>query len=331
MRAVTVSEYGATPVVGEVPTPEPGAGQVLIRLRAAGMNPADLKLASGEFKPAPATFPMVLGVDGAGVVEKIGEGVTRFAVGDEVFGQLLIAPIGSAGTYAEYVAVSADAPLARVPSDLDDLLAAALPTAGSTGLALVESLEPLAGKTVLVVGAGGGVGSFAIQFAVNAGGRVIANVRALAAERMRAYGATETFDHTEAPLAGSVRMAHPDGIDVLIDLVSDAEDFAALALLVRLGGTAVSTQYAADAHALAAAGVTAMNFALHETSELLKRVADALIQGRIVAPPIRRITLDEVPSTLLAAKSLHADGKTVIALEVPDRVSSRVVGAANDC
>jgi NADPH:quinone reductase-like Zn-dependent oxidoreductase len=106
------------------------------------MNPVDRKLASGEFRPAPATFPMVLGVDGAGVVEEAGEGVTRFAVGDEVFGQLLIAPIGSTGTYAEYVAVSADAPLARIPGDLDDVLAAALPTAGSTGLALIESLEP---------------------------------------------------------------------------------------------------------------------------------------------------------------------------------------------
>ena len=90
MRAVTVSEYGAMPVVGEVPTPEPGAGQVLIRLRATGMNPADRKLASGEWRPAPATFPMVLGVDGAGVVEAVGDGTTRFSVGEEVFGQLLV-------------------------------------------------------------------------------------------------------------------------------------------------------------------------------------------------------------------------------------------------
>jgi NADPH:quinone reductase-like Zn-dependent oxidoreductase len=288
----------------------------------------DLKLASGDWKPAPATFPMVLGADGAGVVERVGEGTTRFSAGDEIFGQLLVAPIGSAGTYAEYAAVSADAPLARIPNDLDDVLAAALPTAGSTGLALIESLEPLAGKTVLVVGAGGGVGSFATQFAVSAGARVITNVHASAAERMRGYGAAETFDHTEAPLVDSVRRAHPDGIDALIDLVSDADGFAALASLVRPGGTAVSTQYVADADALAAAGVTATNFALHETPELLERVADALTRGEIVAPPIRRVTLDEVPSTLIAARSGHADGKTVIALGAPEPVSSQVLGAA---
>ena len=100
MRAVTVTEYGATPAVAEMPTPEPGPGQVLIRLRAADMNPMDRALASGAWKPMSATFPMVLGVDGAGVVEQLGPGASRFSVGDDLFGQLLIAPLGSAGTYA---------------------------------------------------------------------------------------------------------------------------------------------------------------------------------------------------------------------------------------
>src|ERR1700751_3483114 len=140
MQAVTVTEYGATPAVAEVPTPEPGPGQVLIRLRAAGMNPMDRALASGAWKPMPATFPMVLGVDGAGVVEQLGPGASRFSVGDDLFGQLLIAPLGSAGTYAEYVAVTEDAPLARVPGGLDDVVAAALPTAGGAGRAFVGLL-----------------------------------------------------------------------------------------------------------------------------------------------------------------------------------------------
>src|SRR6185312_1672483 len=144
MRAATVTEYGATPGVAEIPTPEPGRGQVLIKLRAAGMNPMDLWLASGAWKPMAATFPMVLGADGAGVVEKLGEGTSRYSVRDDLFGQLLIATLGSAGTYAEYVAVSEDAPLARVPSGLDPVTAAALPTAGGTATAIAESLAPLA-------------------------------------------------------------------------------------------------------------------------------------------------------------------------------------------
>ena len=312
MRAITVTEFGATPAVAEIPTPEPAQGQVLLKLRAAGMNPMDRTLASGDWRPMPATFPMVLGADCAGAVEKLGQGASRFTVGDDLFGQLLIPPLGSAGTYAEYVAVTEDAPLARVPTGLDDVVAAALPTAGGAGLALVDLLKPLTDKTVLIVGAGGGVGSFATQFAANAGGNVIANVRAPDAERMRAYGATETIDHTAAPLLDAVRQAHPNGIDALIDVVSDAAVFADLASLVKSGGQAVTTRYVADETALGATGVTGINFALQPSSELFERVAEAVADGRIVAPPITRISLEEVPATLSAAQDRPASGKTVI-------------------
>ncbi|HEX4863524.1 MAG TPA: NADP-dependent oxidoreductase, partial [Acidimicrobiales bacterium] len=262
VRAVTVSEYGASPVVTDLPAPAAGPGQVLIKLAAAGMNPMDATLASGDWRPEPATFPMVLGVDGAGIVDALGEGVTRYSLGDRIFGQLLVSPIGSAGTYAEYVAVTAEAPLAPVPTGLDLVEAAAVPTVGGTGLTLVESLEPLDDKTVLLIGAGGGVGSFAIQYAVTAGARVIASVRASAEERVRSYGVAQTIDHTTASVSEAVRRAHPDGVDVLIDLASDAESFASLASLVRPGATAVSTRYVADPRALSASGVRGVNFVL---------------------------------------------------------------------
>jgi NADPH2:quinone reductase len=314
MRAVTVSHYGASPVVMDLPTPAAGPGQILIKLAAAGINPMDAQLASGEWRPAPATFPMVLGVDGAGIVDALGEGATRFSLGERVFGQLLLAPIGSAGTYAEYVAVTAQAPLAPVPNGLDLVEAATLPTVGGTGLTLVQSLEPLEDKTVLLVGAGGGVGSFAAQYAVSAGARVIANVRAHAEERVRSYGVAETLDHTTVPLGQAVRRANPDGIDILIDLASDAEPFASLASLVRPGGTAVSTRYAADVRDLSTSGIRGVNFALRETSEVLERVAEDLVDGRIVPPPITRIALDEVPSTMSSVPHHHGNGKTVIVL-----------------
>ena len=315
MRAVTVTEYGATPAVVEIPTPEPGPGQVLINLRAASMNPMDSVLASGAWKPMPATFPMVLGADGAGVVEQLGDGASRFSVGDDLFGQLLIAPLGSAGTYAEYVAAAEDAPLARVPGGLDDFVAAALPTAGGAGLSLVDLLEPLAGKTLLIVGAGGGVGSFATQFAASAGANVIANVRDRDAERMRAYGAAETIERRAEALQDAVRQAHPDGLDVLIDLVdADGAGFAALASLVKRGGTAVSTNYVADEAALRASGIVGVNFVLQPSSELFGRVAEAVADRRIVAPPITRISLAEAPAALNPAQTRPASGKTVITL-----------------
>lgn len=314
MRAVTVSDYGGAPLVTEMPTPDAGPGQVRIKLVAAGMNPLDSKLASGERRPAPATFPMVLGVDGAGIVDAVGEGVTRFTLGERIFGQLLVPPIGSAGTYAEYVAVTADAPLASVPEGLDLVVAGAVPTVGGSGLELVDLLEPLDDKTVLIVGAGGGVGSLTTQFAVNAGARVIANVRESSAERLRSYGAQETIDDTTVSLVEAVRRAHPDGIDALLDLVSGAEAFASLASLVRPGGSAVSAIYVADARALSASGVRGVNFVLRETTEVLERVAKDLVDGRIVPPPITRIALDQVPSAMSSRQHHHADGKTVIVL-----------------
>jgi NADPH2:quinone reductase len=314
MRAVTVNRFGEAPSVRTVSLPDPGPGQVLIKLAAAGMNPMDAKLASGEWTPAPATFPMVLGVDGAGVVETLGEGTTRFSPGDRVFGQLFIAPIGSSGTYADYVAVTGEAPLALVPEGLDLVVAAAAPTAGATGLSLVELVEPIDDQVMLIVGAGGGVGAFTTQFAVSAGARVIANAHSSAGPRMQSYGVEKTIDHTAVSLEEAVRNAHPDGVDILIDLVGDAEAFASAASLVRPGGTAVTTQYVADLEALQVSQVRGVNFALRPTSQLMETVGRALADGTILEPPITRIALDDVPSVFASLGQSHANGKTVIVL-----------------
>jgi NADPH2:quinone reductase len=315
MQAVVVTEYGGSAETVELPAPEAQAGQVLIKVQAAGMNPMDRAIAAGEWQSVmPATFPMVLGVDVAGTVERVGDGSSRFAVGDAVMGQLLIPPLGSSGTYAEYVAVSADSTLTRIPSGINAAVAASAPTAGMTGLSIVESLPPLSGKSVLIVGAAGGVGSFATQFAVAAGADVIANARASNAERMRAYGVAETVDHTTAPLPELVARTHPDGIDMLIDVASDTEAFAALSAHVRDGGTALTTRYVADIDALAAKRVAGLNFQLPASTELLERVADALAAGRIVPPPINRIPLTQAPAVFAGEDGSTHGGKTVIVL-----------------
>jgi len=177
---------------------------------------------------------------------------------------------------------------------------------------LAELLEPLAGKTVLIVGAGGGAGSFATQFAANAGASVIASVRVQDAERTRAYGATETIDYAAIDLPDAVRQAHPDGIDVLIDAAdAEAPGFAALASLVRPGGTAASTDYAADVEALRAAGTTGISFALPASGELFERVADTVAGARILAPPITRNSLEQAPAALNPAQARPASGTTV--------------------
>jgi len=314
MHAIAVNEYGATPALVELPKPQPGPHQILIKIRTAGMNPGDRQISDGVWKDrVPGAFPLVLGADFAGVVESVGEGTAKFAPGDEVFGQLLIPPLGSTGTYAEYVAVTEDAPLAKVPNGFDAAVAATLPTPGGTALQMVTSLEPLSEKTALIVGAGGGVGSFATQFAVNAGARVIADASGSETDRMRSYGADEMIDYSTVSVADTVRRAHPDGIDALIDVASDADEFAALSSLVRSGGSAVTTRYVADTESLSARGVTGVNFAYQSSPEVLGRLADAVVAGRIAPPPITTIKLDDVPPAMSGGGSHHG-GKTVITL-----------------
>jgi NADPH2:quinone reductase len=311
MRAITVSAYGASPAVTELPTPQAGPGQVLIAIQVAGMNPMDANIANGGWKDVmPATFPMVLGADLAGTIREHGVGAARFAPGDEVFGQLLIPPLGSTGTYAQYVACGQDAPLVRIPAGLDPVTAAALPTVGVTAMQIAESLAPLDGKIVLIVGAAGGVGSFLTQLAAQAGAHVDAVAPAAEAQRMTGYGAAETIDRAAMPLPDAVARMHPDGIDALVDVASDAAQFAALAGHVRPGGTALTTRYVADQQTLARAGVTGVNYQLSMTAPLLDRLAARVAAGSIVAPPITRVSLDDVPALL----GRHTEGKTVITM-----------------
>jgi NADPH:quinone reductase-like Zn-dependent oxidoreductase len=231
-----------------------------------------------------------------------------------VFGQLFIPPIGATGTYAEYVAVSAEAPLARVPDELDLVVAASAPTAGGTGLSLIDLLDPLEDQVVLLIGAGGGVGTFAAQFAVDAGAWVIANINAADEDRMRSYGVRETIVRSKLSVTDAVRTSHPDGVDVLIDLVSDATTFGRIAELVRPGGIAITTQYVADLEALRASGISGVNFALRTTSELMERVGHALADKSVQPPPISRIGLEDVPALFQSHSGSTSGSKTVIVL-----------------
>ena len=130
------------------------------------------------------------------------------------------------------------------------------------------------------------------------------------AARMTGYGAAETIDRAAMPLPDAVARTHPDGIDALVDVASDAGQFAALAGHVRSGGTALTTRYVADTETLARAGVTGVNFALSMTAPLLDRLAARVAAGSIVPPPITRVSLDNVPALL----GRHTEGKTVITM-----------------
>ncbi len=313
MRAVTISEYGGQPRVTDIPKPNPGPGQVLIKVLAAGVNPMDRSIAMGAWKDRmPAKFPLVLGADVAGVVEEIGADESRFYRGDMVFGQLLVPPLGSTGTYADYVAVAAEAPLAKIPAGLDPTVAAALPTPGLTAYQLAKLVGDARDKTVLVVGAAGAVGSFLTQLLVQSGARVIAVVRGRKTDRVREYGALDTIDYTSQRVADTVRRIQPNGIDALVDVANNGAEFAALAATVRRGGTAITTKYVADVDGLSKAGVTGINFQLKPSAEELGSLADAVANERIEPPPISRVPLADAPAAWDHAGAGQRGGKTVL-------------------
>jgi NADPH2:quinone reductase len=307
MRAIAVDEFGAAPRLVELPKPMPGPGELLVRMGAAGVNPFDRKVADGMMDGSMRhTFPLVLGIDGAGVIEEVGEGVTRFAPGDRIFGSFFHAPVG-VGTYAEYTTVPERNALAPLPDGLDPVIAAALPNAGLTAMQLVDALEPKEGMSVLVVGATGGVGSFVVQLAAAAGLRVIATGRPEDAERLRDLGAAEVVDHTAGPLADRVHQ-----VDALIDLASDTEGFNANLGAVRAGGRALTSTFSADADALTARGLSGGNFQLRGTAEGLARLAESVLDGRLRVPVEHRLPLADAAEELVRLQASGARGKTVV-------------------
>jgi hypothetical protein len=177
MRALALHDFGAAPGVRELPVPEPGPGDVLVRVKASSLNGYDVMVASGALKEMMEhRFPVVLGKDYAGMVEAVGDGVTSVMPGDEVFGTLMRDYVGP-GTFAEFVVVSEAIGLTRIPSGLDLSRAGALGLAGTAAHTSIEAVSPSQGETVLISGATGGVGSMAIQFAVARGAEVIATAK----------------------------------------------------------------------------------------------------------------------------------------------------------
>jgi NADPH:quinone reductase-like Zn-dependent oxidoreductase len=256
-------------------------------------------------------FPLILGQDAAGIVAAVGDKTSHFKVGDRIFGQFFHSPIGQ-GTFAEYAVVAETGTVAALPKAISDEIAAALPTAGMTALALVEALDLANGGSVLIVGATGGVGSFATQLAASKGLRVLVTAGAADAERLRRLGAAETFDHQQGDLSTLVKQKHSQGIDALIDLVSDRQAFATLAGLVRKGGAALTTVFSADEKALQARGVRGGNFELKANATLLKTLASVVESGRLTVTVEATIALEDAPAAIARSRAGHSKGKTVI-------------------
>jgi NADPH:quinone reductase-like Zn-dependent oxidoreductase len=313
--------------------PKPGAREILVRLEAAGVNPYDWKIRDGALQDVlPHEFPLILGFDGAGVVEQVGLGVTEFRVGDEVFG-LFWPPVLHFGTYAEYLVVPTPGAMTSTPAQvpggvafafryqdpaailakprsIDFIQAAALPQPAMMALASLDAAGITAGSTVLIVGATGGIGSYAVQLATLRDARVIATARPADAAYITGLGATEAIDYTRGDLVAAVRALHPGDIDAVIDVVSDPASLEQISRVLGPGGRLVSTVYAADPAKMAERGIQATNAILQPNADLLRRIAQVVDAGQLkVTYP-----LEQAVEALEHLEHQHVRGKLVLTL-----------------
>ncbi|MGR7023574.1 alpha/beta hydrolase fold domain-containing protein [Geodermatophilus sp. URMC 62] len=314
MRALHVPAAGAAIELGDLPTPTAGEGTVLIRVKAAGLNALDNGLASGMMAGMmPHEYPLVLGRDAAGVVEGVGDGVSDLAVGDEVFGHVLLVPPIKMGTLAEYAVLPA-ASVAKKPAGLDDVTAAALPLAGAAAAQSVDAVQPQSGQTVLVNGADGGVGSYAVQLLAARGVTVVATGTPASADRLRQLGATTIVDWTAGPVVDQVRDAYPDGVDALVN-VAGFDPAQVPAGAVRSGGAVASTTALPDEQALSTAGLTGTSIMARPTREVITPLAEQAASGALTVSVSSVVPLEQAADALGALAAGKANGKIVVTLD----------------
>ncbi|MGV1009693.1 MAG: NADP-dependent oxidoreductase [Dermatophilaceae bacterium] len=293
-------------VLRVVPTPEPAPGQVRVAVRAIGVNPIDWKLYSGGFGTDTALLA-VMGHDAAGVVDKVGEGVTDWAVGDEV----IVNAIPGSG-YADHVLVP-PACLVRKPPELSFVVAAALPIAGGTAFHAVEAAGVSRGDTVLVHGAAGGVGSLAVQLAAQRGARVIGTASPANHDYLRALGA-EPVAYGEG-LVERLRAAAPEGVDAAIDTVGSDEALDTSVELVADRQRVVTIVAFSRAQEL---GITAIGGGPGaDPGTELRNAARATLatlaaQGHLRVEIARTYPLTETAAAHAASRAGHTRGKLVV-------------------
>ncbi|HEV8050378.1 MAG TPA: NADP-dependent oxidoreductase [Thermoplasmata archaeon] len=314
MRAVAVRKFKERPERMELPKPVPGDGEILVHLGAAGVNPYDWKILDGLLDgKMPHVFPLIVGVDGAGAVDAVGPGVTRFAVGDGVFGQFFHAPVGT-GTYAEYVVAPESIGIAKRPRGMYNEPAAAVPTPGMTALQALDELGLAKRQTLLVLGAAGGVGSFAVQLAANQGIQTVAASRTPNRDYLLKLGAIRYYESSSKMFHDDVRAAYPNGLDAILDLTNSGPAFEENLDLLRPGGTVASTIGAATEPATAPKGVTGLNIALHPRAELLDRLSAMYTKGQLRIPIEQKSPLDSAADLLDASRQGTLRGKAVLVI-----------------
>ncbi|EOH6072773.1 NADP-dependent oxidoreductase [Burkholderia cenocepacia] len=296
MKVIELQSYGGADALhlAEYSNPTVGPGQVLVRVVATSFNPIDPKRASGALKAIfPLRFPFVPGGDVSGIVEMVGVGATGYAVGDAVYGYT-----ADGGAYAEYIAIDATK-IAKKPANLSHMEAASLALVGQTATQAVEAAGVEKGRVVLIQGAGGAVGSIAVQLAHRIGARVIGTASPNDAERLLSYGADQIISR-DTPFEDQVAK-----VDAVIDTVGEEVQARSLKVL-KPGGILVALSQPPSQDEAARQGVRAVMLLTETSTANLDTLRERIESGDVIPFLGRSYPLADVPQAWREA----ADGKT---------------------
>ncbi len=273
MKAIVVHQYGGPEVLRyeDVPKPTPGEGDVLLKVEAAGVNPGEAKIRQGHFAEY-HTLPFILGYDLAGTIAELGPGVTQFAVGDAVYTN---SDSTRNGGYAEFAAIRASE-IALRPKSLDAVPAASVPLAGLTAWQALFDVGGLtAGQTILIHGAGGAVGGFAVQFARNAGATVIATAGGADRDYVQGLGAQSVVDYKTERFEDAAKE-----VDIVLDTIGGETQQRSFTTM-RKGGILIATPGPPDQEAAQAHGVRAKMVGVTPNAAQIAEIAALIDAGRV--------------------------------------------------
>jgi NADPH:quinone reductase-like Zn-dependent oxidoreductase len=303
IRALTLQTYGGTDAtrLSAVAAPVAGPGQVLVSVRAAGVNGLDWKVREGYVRDVfPLQLPAVLGLELAGVVQAVGAGVTRFKAGDRVMG-----PMGGLGAYADLVAVN-EANLSPTPEGVDDITAAAMPVAALAAWQSLHMAGPVnPGQRILIHGAAGGVGAFAVQFAKRLGAFVAATAAGKDADTVRALGADQVIDFQTQRFESLV-----SDIDLVLDYVGGEvldRDWQVLSPTGVVVGTS-----SPDILARTPSGRRGLWFVMKPDAALLERLANEVSRGELQARVGEVVSFAGLPEAIERNRIGASGGKAVV-------------------
>lgn len=311
---MAITEFGGADRLQPTDLPDPlvGPDSVLIRVRAAGINPVDYKIRQGNLaERIPHVFPVVPGWDAAGVVEQVGPAVTAFATGDEVYAYCRKDFVRD-GTYAELVSVRDEA-VAPKPSRLSFEEAGGVPLAGLTALQLLRGgLGIRSGERVLVHAGAGGVGSFAVQIARHDGAHVIATASAANHDYLRKIGADEVIDYTSEDFVDVLRERHPDGIDAVFDTIGGEVQQRSADVLATGRGRLGSIIMPPDEDALRARGLRGHYVFVRPDASGLRVLAAIADSGALGVHLAEVVPLEEAARAQETLEGGHVRGKIVL-------------------